>query len=81
MIGQGTGVAHDGGRGHAGRLNNLEVERRAVRQAVIGRGGSEQGQVFAELQRRPLAVGLRLRRVPVLLCRAVQLAVRVTVRL
>lgn len=79
MIGQGTGAAHDGGRGHAGRLNDLEVERRAVRQAVIGGGGGEQGQVFAQLQRSPLAVGLRLRRIPVLPRRAVQLAVRVTV--
>lgn len=80
MIGQGTGAAHDSGRGHAGRLNDLEVERRAVRQAVTdGSRGGEQGQAFTELQRRPLAVGLRLRRVPVLPRRAVQLAVRVTV--
>lgn len=81
MIGQGTGAAHNGGRGHAGGLNDLEVEGRAVRQAVIGGGGGEQGKVFAELQWRPLAVSLCLRRVPVLPRRAVQLAVRVAVRL
>lgn len=80
MIGQGTGAGHDGGRGHAGGLDDLEVERRTVRQAEVGGSGGEQRQVFAELQRRPLAVGLRLGRVPVLPRRAVQLAVRVTVR-
>lgn len=66
MIGQGTRAAHNGGRGHAGGLNDLEVKRRAVRQAVIGGGGGEQGQVFSQLQRCPLAVCLSLRRVPVL---------------
>lgn len=75
MIGQGPGAAHNGGRGRAGGLDDLEVERRAVWKAVIGGGGGEQRQVFAELQQHPLAVDLRLGRVPVLPCRAIQLTV------
>lgn len=83
VIGQGTGAGDDGRRGHARGFNDLKVQWGAVGQAVIG-GGGQQGQVSAELQRCPLSICLRLGRVPPVLstttCRAVQLAVRVSVR-
>lgn len=92
MIGQSARAGHDGGRGHAGGLDDLQVERRAVREAVIGRGGrgQEGGTVFGgELERGLLAVrGAQTARPRVaasaalllLLLRAVPVTIRVAVR-
>lgn len=76
MIGQGTGAAHNGGRGHTGGLNDLEVERQAVRQAVIG-GRVEVGKPLADFLRGLLSICILALLFTAL--RAIQLAVRITV--